>query len=114
MKKLPGQNVAFTLIELLVVIGILAVLATCSLSALARTRPQAQRITCSNNLKQVGVAFQSWANSHNGNTPMNPGAPQPAMRGAPRASGLRAQYLYQVFRCMSNELVTPRISVLPG
>jgi len=114
MKNVPGPNAAFTLIELLVVMGLIAMLATCSLAALARTRPQAQRIACSNNLKQVGIAFQSWANSHNGNTPMNPGGIPAGDAGG--ASGVMwdASYFYHVFRSMSNELATPRILFCPA
>jgi prepilin-type N-terminal cleavage/methylation domain-containing protein/prepilin-type processing-associated H-X9-DG protein len=111
MKNPPMQHAAFTLVELLVVIGILAILATCSLSALARTKPQAQRIACSNNLKQVGMAFQAWANSHGGNTPMN--AFPSGGNGGFTGFG-DPQYLYQVFRYMSNELVTPKLLFCPA
>jgi prepilin-type N-terminal cleavage/methylation domain-containing protein/prepilin-type processing-associated H-X9-DG protein len=118
MKNMPGPSAAFTLIELLVVISIITILATCSLSALARTKAQAQRIACSNNLKQVGMAFRTWANGHSGNNPMAVagGGTTPAMSDAGGAAGasVNAQYCYHVFRCMSNELATPRILFCPA
>jgi type II secretory pathway pseudopilin PulG len=60
---------AFTFFELLVLIGVIAILAAMLLPALARAKERAQRISCVNNLKQVGLACRLWENDNGDHYP---------------------------------------------
>ena len=114
MKNQRKKTGAFTLIELLVVIAIIAILAAMLLPALARAKARAQRASCANNLKELGISFKTWALDNNDAYPM---IVPTASGGPPNQTQIAAggaAYVYQIFGVMSNEVSTAKLLACPS
>jgi prepilin-type N-terminal cleavage/methylation domain-containing protein/prepilin-type processing-associated H-X9-DG protein len=119
MKNLRKNLRAFTLIELLVVIAIIAILAAMLLPALARAKARAQRINCTNNLKQIGLSFKTWALDNGDAFPTrvavaSGGYADVIGKRTVAGTQLASQGVFGVFMVMSNELSTPKIVTCPS
>jgi len=68
---LPSRGRAFTLIELLVVILIIAILAALLLPALTQAKIRANKLSCVNNLKELQLAYQMYAEDYKDQLPPN-------------------------------------------
>lgn len=117
----PQNKKAFTLIELLVVIAIIAILAAMLLPALAAAKKRAQRISCVNNLKQVGLAFRIWEGDNGDKFPMQLATNYNGVQNflaynvANVATQPTAGYMPgKAFQVMSNELSTPKVVFCPS
>ena len=61
----PNKNSAFTLVELLVVVAIVGILAALLLAAISQVKGRALRIQCANNVRQLGIALQTFVADKN-------------------------------------------------
>jgi prepilin-type N-terminal cleavage/methylation domain-containing protein len=121
MKNIKNKKIgAFTLIELLVVIAIIAILASMLLPALARAKQKAQRISCINNLKQVGTAYRVWENDNGDKYPQQQlvslgGCLEALGNGSSSQTTIAAKCGWLPYALMANELgQSPKVLLCPS
>ena len=103
------RTAGLTLIELLVIIAIIAFFVAMIHTPSSHAKSKAQRISCVNNLKQVGLGFRVWASDHDEKFPM-----EVSFTNGGAMETLASGDLVSVFEVMSNELNTPKILYCPA
>lgn len=102
-----------SLFEVFVVVAILMFLAVLLLPALMEQRypRKAQRISCVNNLKEVGLAYRIWDGDHHDKFPMMASVTN---GGTMELITTDPDFVRDTFLVMSNELSTPKILHCPA
>jgi type II secretory pathway pseudopilin PulG len=129
MKRIETRKLgAFSFVELLIVVAIIAILAAMMLPALAKAKQKAQRISCVNNLKQLGTAYRLWAGDNGDLLPaqqtvkkggwMDAGGPGAAVAGGvigPSIGQVAASGVAWNYKLMQNELgQSPKVVACPS
>jgi hypothetical protein len=97
-----------TLIEVLMVIAALILLAAALLSQMMYKAP-VMRISCVNNVKQIGLACRVWEGDNNDKYP-----PQVSATNGGSMEYITGPNVWHHFQVMSNELSTPKVVFCPA
>lgn len=98
-----------TLLEIFVILAVISVLVILLVPALHRAKIRAQRISCNNNLKQVGLAYSVWGGDHKDTYPM-----QVAGTNGGTMDFITGPNAWRHYQVMSNELSTPLVLICPA
>jgi len=103
------QKRALTLVEVMIILCIICFLAMMLIPRLSIAQKKAQKISCTSNLKQAGLAIKIWAGDHYGNYPM-----QASVTNGGTMELMNSSEAWRAFQVMSNELSTSYILFCPA
>ena len=107
--KAPIQR-GLTQVEVLVVVAVLAILVGLVIPWFSDAKSKANRVTCNNHMKNVGLAFRTFAFDHAGRLPYELNSEQ----GGTKEVSLDPNRIWPQFGVLSNVLVTPAILNCPS
>ena len=117
------NNQGFTQVELIVVIAIGVILVGLQTGCgMAKAKAKAQRISCVNNLKQIGIATRIYATDNQDRFPWQVPAIETGPDGEEIMTGGTAEYIavskapeyWKHFQALSNELSSPKVVRCPS
>jgi prepilin-type N-terminal cleavage/methylation domain-containing protein/prepilin-type processing-associated H-X9-DG protein len=108
------QVAGFTLVEMLVVIAIIGILAALLLPAVSRGKMRAHQAACTSNLRQVGLAFQSFAHDHNDRYPSQVSIRDGGIEELLMVENECGRNAVRTFQALSNELANAKVLNCPA
>ena len=103
------RQTAMTLFEVGLVVAVVMILAALLLPTLSISRRRVSRISCINNLKQIGLAYRIWEGDNGDIYPMGISVTNGGTRELVQTGNVVV-----TFQVMSNELSTPKILICTG
>jgi hypothetical protein len=112
LPRRPERRRAFTLTELVVILFTVALLFLLMVPLTYQLKQKPQRITCVNDLKNMGLSFRIFATGNSNSYPLQKlaGALNPHEPGASPSN----RAVVECFQALSTELNTPRLLVCPS
>src|SRR6185436_10273851 len=108
-KGARSANTGFTFVDLLAVLAVVVLLSALAGPVLANPRLRSDRVVCANNLRQIGMAMQLWANDHGDAIPPEVSLTDGGTFGHPLAANV---WLH--FSWLSNELRSAQTLFCPS
>jgi len=110
-KRLTAKRAGFTLLEMLVVIGIMTIVASIVVPALFNARKKARLVECTNNLSQIGISLQMYAQANGDHYPIWPDPSRPEFSKGSFDYALDATNVLQWSAADSPNLVNEKIGL---
>ena len=104
----PKQRAGLNLVEVVLVVGTVALLALVFYPRLTRPKARVTFISCTTNLKQIGLSYRLFSNDHDDKFPFAVSNESGGTLGL-----VNSPQVFHHFEAMSNELVTPKVLVCP-
>ena len=106
-----------TIMEVLVVLAIVVVLAGILMPPFTHDKPRARRISCVNNLKQLGTGLRLFANDADGKYPFEcftAGSTNIEVNAIPGGWSHNPTNLWMLFQLAQNDISSPRVLICPA
>jgi len=108
MKSRRNDCGAFSWVDLVIILAALIAMAAVILPSLAKSKARSSKIGCTNNLKQLGLAYRQWSIDNGDRYPMSVSVTNGGVM-----ERIENGVVWPSYSVMSNELNTPKLLICP-